>query len=163
VSRSIDVGGVIRRVLGIYVDQALVLLPAAAVVFLIAGALATLLDKASAGLSLLSPLVSVVAAAVVTGMVVELVADLRDGRRDASVGQLIRAVQPALGQLILVGFVTAVAEGFGLVLLLVPGLILMTVWFCFRSGDCAGAPAPACSRSDVAANSCAATVGTCSA
>lgn len=129
--RSIDVRGVIRRVLGIYVEQATVILPAAAIVFLIAGALATLLDKASGGLSLLSFLVSVVAAAVVTGMAVDLVADLEVGRRDASVGRLIRDVQPVLGQLILVAFVTAVAEGIGLVLLIVPGLILMTVWFVF--------------------------------
>lgn len=122
---------VIRRVLGIYVDQASVLLPAAAVVFLIAGALATLLDRASAGLSLFSLLIDTVAGAVVTGMVVELVADIQDGRRDASAGQLIRAVQPVLGQLILVAFVAAVAEVVGLVLLLVPGLILITVWFVF--------------------------------
>jgi hypothetical protein len=64
-------------------------------------------------------------------MVVELVADLEAGRRGAGVGRLIRGVQPVLGQLTLVAFVVALAEGFGLVLLLVPGLILMTVWFVF--------------------------------
>ena len=36
-------------------------------------------------------------------MVVELVADVQDGRRDATVGQLLRAAAPVIGQLILVG------------------------------------------------------------
>ena len=38
-----------------------------------------------------------------TGMVVELVADVQDGRRDATAGQLLQAATPVLGQLILVG------------------------------------------------------------
>ena len=63
-----------------------------------------------------------------TGMVVELVADVQDGRRDASAGQLLRAVTPVLGQLILVGLVAGIGIVIGFVLIIVPGLILITIW-----------------------------------
>ena len=63
-----------------------------------------------------------------TGMVVELVADLQDGRRDHSAGQLLSAATPVLGQLILVGIVAGIGIVIGFVLIIVPGLILITIW-----------------------------------
>ncbi len=126
--QSIDVGGVIRRTFRIYVDQAPVLMPAAAVVFAISGVLRVVLTAASPGLSLLASLISLVATTLFTGMVTELVADVRDGRRDASAGQLLRAVMPVLGQLILVAVVAGVGIVIGFVLIIVPGLILLTIW-----------------------------------
>jgi hypothetical protein len=128
-SSHIDVGGVIRRVLGIYVEQASVLMPAAAVVFVFTGILSTVLVNASSGLRFVALLISFVASILFTGMVVELVADVRDGRRDASPGQLLRAVTPVLGQLILVGLVAGVAIGIGFLIILIPGLLLLTMWF----------------------------------
>jgi len=124
----LDVGGVIRRVLEIYVDQAPVLMPAAAVVFVLTGIVSALLLAASSALALLALIVFVVAETVFTGMVVELVADVQDGRRDASPGQLLRAATPVLGQLILVGIVAYVGIVIGFVLIIVPGLILITIW-----------------------------------
>jgi hypothetical protein len=44
------------------------------------------------------------------------------------VGQLLRAVTPVLGQLILVGIVAGVAIVIGFILIIVPGLILITIW-----------------------------------
>ena len=61
-------------------------------------------------------------------MVVELVADVQDGRRDASAGQLLRAVTPVLGQLILVGIVAGIGILIGFILIIIPGLILATLW-----------------------------------
>src|SRR5580693_1838157 len=101
----IDVGGVIRRVFNIYVDQASVLMPAAAVVFVFTGIISALLVVASPALALVAVVIDLVATTLFTGMVVQLVADVRDGRRDASPGQLLRAATPVLGQLILVGIV----------------------------------------------------------
>jgi hypothetical protein len=125
----VDVGAVIRKVFRIYFDQAPVLMPAAAVVFVITGILTELLvATGSAGLSLLAFVLDLVAGTLFTGMVVELVADVQDGRRDASAMQLLRAVTPVFGQLILVGIVTGLLEGIGFVLLVVPGLILITIW-----------------------------------
>jgi len=129
IGRPIDVGAVIRRVFKIYVDQASVLMPTAAAVFVLTGIVTELLvATGSGGLALLALLVSLVATTLFTGMVVELVADIQDGRRDSSVGQLIGAVTPVLGQLILVALVTGILEGIGFVLLIVPGLILFTIW-----------------------------------
>jgi hypothetical protein len=125
---KLDVGGVIRRVLGIYVDQAPVLMPAAAVVFAFTGVLAGVLAAASPSLALVSLLIILVATVLFTGMVVELVADVQDGRRDASARQLLSAVTPVAGQLMLVGLVAALGIVIGFVLVIVPGLILLTIW-----------------------------------
>jgi hypothetical protein len=125
---QIDVGAIIRRTFQIYVDQASVLMPAAAVVFAISGVFGVLLIAASSGLAFIALIVSLLATTLFTGMVVELVADVQDGRRDASAGQLLRAVTPVLGQLILVGIVAGIGILIGFVLIVVPGLILATLW-----------------------------------
>ncbi len=124
----LDVGAVIRRVFDIYVEQYPVLLPASAVVFVITGIVSALLVAAAPGLALIALLLSLIAGTLFTGMVVELVSDIQDGRRDHSAGELLRAVTPVLGQLILVGIVAGVGIVIGLVLIIVPGLILITIW-----------------------------------
>lgn len=50
--RRLEVGVVIRRVFAIYFDQAPVLMPAAAVVFVFTGVLSTVLTRADPGLRL---------------------------------------------------------------------------------------------------------------
>ncbi len=126
--QRLDAGAVIRRVFHIYVDQAPVLMPAAAVLFVFTGILADLLVVASPGLALVAVLIELVAGTLFTGMVVELVADVQDGRRDASPGQLLRAVAPVLGQLILVGLVAGIGVVIGFILIIIPGLYLLTIW-----------------------------------
>jgi hypothetical protein len=126
---QLDQGAVVRKVFQIYVDQAPVLMPAAAVVFIFTGIVGSLLDESkTSGLVLLAELIGLVATTLFTGMVVELVADVQDGRRDAKPAQLLRAVTPVLGQLILLGIVTAIGYVIGFVLLIVPFLILLTIW-----------------------------------
>ncbi len=129
--RELDVGGVIRRVFAIYVEQAPVLMPAAAVVFVFTGIIGALLVAAGGGLTLLALLVDLVATTLFTGMIVELVADVRDGRRDASVRRMLEAVTPVLGQLILVGIVAYVTIVIGIILFVLPGLVLLTIWAVF--------------------------------
>jgi ABC-type multidrug transport system fused ATPase/permease subunit len=124
----LDVGAVIRRVFDIYVDQYPVLLPASAVVFVITGIVSALLVAAAPGLALIALLLSLIAGTLFTGMVVELVSDIQDGRRDHSAGELLRAATPVLGQLILVGIVAGIGILIGFFLIIVPGLILLTIW-----------------------------------
>jgi hypothetical protein len=128
VPARLAVGAVIRRVFHIYVEQYSVLLPASAVVFAITGIVSAVLVAASPGLALLALLLSLVAGTLFTGMVVELVADIQDGRRDHSAGQLLRAATPVIGQLILVGIVAGIGILIGFFLIIVPGLILITIW-----------------------------------
>jgi hypothetical protein len=126
--RRVDVGQVVRRVADIYVEQAPVLMPAAAVVFVFTGIIASLLVEANRGYELLALLIDLVATTIFTGMIVELVSDLRDGRRDASALSLLRAVGPVFSQLLLVAVVAALGIIAGLVLFVVPGLFLITIW-----------------------------------
>jgi hypothetical protein len=126
--RRVDIGRVVRRVFRIYVDEASVLMPAAAVVFVFTGIIGSLLVESSRSYELLALLIDLVAMTVFTGMIVELVADLRDGRRDASALSLLRAVGPVFGQLLAVALVAAVGVIAGLILFILPGLYLITVW-----------------------------------
>ncbi len=127
-NRRVEVGKVIRRTFQIYGDQVSILIPAACVVFVISGLLTTLLIAAAPILAILAVVISVVASMLFTGMVVELVSDVQDGRRDATAGQLLQAVVPVLGQLILIGIVAGIGIAIGFILLIVPGLILLTIW-----------------------------------
>jgi hypothetical protein len=128
-TRQLDVGAVVRKVFDIYVGQANVLMPAAAVVFVFSELIAGLLiSERSAGLELLAALIVLVATTLFTGMVVELVADVRDGRRDARPAQLLRAVTPVLWPLIGVGLVAGVGVVLGFIFFVIPGLILLTIW-----------------------------------
>ena len=126
--RKLDVGEVIRGVFEIYVDQASILMPAAAVVFAFTGILSAVLVAASPALALLALVIYIVATTLFTGMVVELVADIQDGRRDSTVRQLLNAAMPVIGRLILVGIAAAVGIVLGFILFIIPGLILITVW-----------------------------------
>jgi hypothetical protein len=130
VSKPIDVGNVIRRVLAIYAKRgALVILVALTISLIVAG-----LDALVRGVrvvGLLSIPVGFTADAVLIGMLVALAADMQDGRGDAGVTQLASAVRPVLGRLIVVSVVAGVGAIVGLVLLVVPGLVLLTIWAVF--------------------------------
>ena len=45
-----------------------------------------------------------------------------------TVGELFSAAAPAIGSLIIWGILSGIAIGIGFVLLIIPGLILMTIW-----------------------------------
>jgi len=127
VNDHVDVGGVIRRVFQIYADQAGVLIGAAAVVFVVIGLVSALLVVIAPVLVILAFVVILVGTTLFTGMVVELVADVH-GRRDATVGQLLQAATPVIGQLILVGILAGIGIAIGFILIIIPGLILITIW-----------------------------------
>jgi hypothetical protein len=127
-SGSTDASAVIRRTCGMYLGQRRVWLPAAAAVFGVAGVLDAVLVAVSRDLVYLSFLIVDVAIALFTGMVVRLVAAVEAGRRDTSSGELLLAVRPVFGDLVLVGIVAGVGVFLGFILLIVPGLFLATIW-----------------------------------
>jgi hypothetical protein len=64
----------------------------------------------------------------VQAALVALVQDVRDGRIDRTVGETYAAVRPRLPAVIAAGVVAAIAIGIGFLLLIVPGLFLLTIW-----------------------------------
>jgi hypothetical protein len=124
---KLDVGASINEVFSVYSAQAGVLLPVAFGLFLVVGIIDGLLST-SFVLFPLSIAVSVIAATLYQGMVVSLVRDVQDGRRDSSAGDLINQAMPVIGPLILAGLISGIGIGIGLILLIVPGLILLTIW-----------------------------------
>lgn len=125
--RRIRVGEVLGEAFAIYRDQAGILLPVAFWLFLLAAALEALAVDA-VGLFLLAIVVSLTVGTLYQGMVVGLVGDVRDGRRDSSVGDLMRSALPVLGTLIGAGLLAALGVAGGFLLLVVPGLYLLTIW-----------------------------------
>jgi len=125
--RKLDVGGTLSQIFSTYSAQAGVLLPVAFALFLVVAVVNAII----VGSFLLFPIgfaVSVVAATLYQGMVVGLVSDVQDGRRDSTVGDLIDATWPVVLPLIGVGILSGIAIGFGFLLFVVPGLILLTIW-----------------------------------
>jgi hypothetical protein len=128
VSPEIDVGAILDRVFRIYRDQFPVLIQCSVIVFGLIGILNVAITAASSALALIVLLITLVGTFIFTGAIIELVADIQDNRRDLSVGELFGSVLPVLGQLILVGLVAGICTGIGFVLVIVPGLILLTIW-----------------------------------
>ncbi len=87
-------------------------------------------DGVAAGLfwGLIAAVISIVGYFWVQGALVELVQDVRDGRADRTIAETYTVVRPRLPALIVAGVLAAIGIGFGLLLLIVPGLFLLTIW-----------------------------------
>jgi hypothetical protein len=126
-NRKLDVGATISEVFSIYGAQAGVLLPIAFWLFL-AVAIVNALAGSSVLLLLIASVVGIVAGTLYQGVVVNLASDVQDGRRDSSAGDLVRAATPFIWPLFGAGLLAGIGIGIGLILIIVPGLILATIW-----------------------------------
>jgi hypothetical protein len=128
-TRSIEPGRVISEAFETYRSHVGALLGGALIVIgisaVINGIFAT---TGSLVLVAVGVLISIVAGVLYAGYVVKLVQDVRDGRRDFSVGELFSAAAPYIGTLFLNGLLAGIAITIGFVLIIVPGLILITIW-----------------------------------
>jgi hypothetical protein len=125
----IEPGRVIGEAFETYQNQVGPLLGGALIVIGIAGVIEGILAiTGSLVLVVLGLLVGLAASFLYTGYVVKLVQDVRDGRRDFSVGELFSHAAPYVGTLILNGILAGIAIAIGFVLIIVPGLILLTIW-----------------------------------
>jgi hypothetical protein len=79
-------------------------------------------------LALITTVVSLVGTFWLQGALVFAVEDVRDGTIDTTIGQVFERVRPYLGTLIVAGLLAGLGIAVGLVLLIVPGLILLTWW-----------------------------------
>jgi hypothetical protein len=123
---TLSPGDVIGRAFAIYRDQFGVLFPTALVVFAITAVSSWVFDEGL--MRLIAAAVSFVLAILYSGMVVQLVRDVQDGRRDNSVGELFGSVSRVLVPLIAVSILAAIGLVIGFVLCIIPGLFLLTFW-----------------------------------
>ncbi|MDQ3669375.1 MAG: hypothetical protein M3377_03695 [Actinomycetota bacterium] len=122
-------GEVIGEAWGMYKTHWRHLLPIAFVVYLVLSLFTLLL------VLLLGPFGAVAGAFVslagvfwIQGALVTAVEDIRDGRADLSMGETLSRVRPHLNTLGIAGILAALGITIGLILLIVPGLYLATIW-----------------------------------
>jgi hypothetical protein len=129
-NEKLDVARVFERIFMIYKDQFTLLIPAALLVFVPVALISGAIYAGSTGVigGLIVAAIATIATYWFQGMVVEAARDILDGRRDHSIGSLARSVTPVLGALIVAGILAGIGVGIGLVLLIVPGLFLLTIW-----------------------------------
>jgi hypothetical protein len=126
-NRKLEVGSTLSEVFSIYGAQAGVLLPIAFWLFLLV-AIVNGLIAGSLIMLVVALAVSTIASTLYQGVVVELVSDIQDGRRDSSAGDLLRSASPFILPLIGAGILAGIGIGIGFILFVVPGLILLTIW-----------------------------------
>ncbi len=124
---KLDVGGTLSEVFSTYGANAGVLLPVAFWLFLVVAILNGIAGS-SPFLLLLASVVGIAAGTLYQGMVVNLVRDVQDGRRDFSAGELLSSATPFILPLIGAGILAGIAIGIGLIVFIIPGLILLTIW-----------------------------------
>jgi uncharacterized membrane protein YfbV (UPF0208 family) len=106
----------------------------AAIVYLVINLFGALLGwivgtgSAAVLVALIAVAVSLVGTFWLQGALVYAVDDVRDGRIDSSIAELFERVRPHLGTLIVAGILAGLGIAVGFVLLIVPGLILLTWW-----------------------------------
>lgn len=124
-AQQIIPGAVVSRIFEIYRDQFGVLFPTAVLLYALQFVIYLVLS-AAAGIALV--LLFWALSILYQGMVVELVQDIQDGRRDHSIGQLLRSVDQVFWPLVGVSILLALGVGIGFVLLIIPGLVLLVMW-----------------------------------
>ena len=78
--------------------------------------------------AILAAIVSLIATFWLQGALVTAVQDVRDGRADLSLGETFAHVRPQLPAIIVGGVLAGLGIALGLLLLIVPGLVLLTWW-----------------------------------
>jgi hypothetical protein len=78
--------------------------------------------------AILGVIFSLFAMFLLQAALVKAVQDVRDGRADLDLRQTLEAALPSVGKVAAAGIVASIAIGIGFVLIIVPGLILLTFW-----------------------------------
>lgn len=132
---TLTVGGVLGAAFSLYTRFFSRFFVLALVVFLalnlITAIAAAALRNGSGGAALVSVIAmaaSIVGTYWLGGALVLAVQDVRDGRADSSIGELLGKVTPFLGTLVGAGILAGIGIAVGLLLLIAPGVYLLTIW-----------------------------------
>jgi hypothetical protein len=120
---------VVREAWELYKAHWRTFVPLALVVYIVLGLLSWVLGAVLGWLGvLIAVLASIVGTFWLQGALVEAVQDVRDGRQDLSLTETFARVRPHLPGIIVAGILAGIAIVIGLILLIVPGLFLLTIW-----------------------------------
>ncbi len=123
--------GVIGEAWQMYKAHAKHLLAIAFVIYLAAAIISAVLGLLGTVGLYLALLVSILALFLLQATLVKAVQDVRDGRADLSIRETVNQATPYLPRVIGAGILAAIAIGIGFALIIVPGLILITIWAVF--------------------------------
>jgi hypothetical protein len=121
--------GVIREAWELYKQHYTHLIPVAAVVYVGIAVIAAVLVEVMAVVgALIAAVLSIVGVFWVQGALTRAVQDIRDGRADLSIGETFRSVQDKIARIAGASLLAGLGILVGLLLLIIPGLFLMTIW-----------------------------------
>jgi hypothetical protein len=120
--------GVLGEAWQMYRRFAAHLLTIAFVIYLAAAIVAGLLSLAGVVGSFLAEIVELFAAFLLQATLVKAVQDVRDGRADLSIGETASSALPYIWSVAAASILAGIAITIGLVLIIVPGLWLITIW-----------------------------------
>ena len=120
--------GVIGEAWQMYKAQWKHLLAIAFVIYLAAAIISAILGLLGTIGLYLALIVSIVALFLLQATLVKAVQDIRDGRADLSISETVNQATPFIGPVFLASFLAGIAIFIGFVLIIVPGLILITIW-----------------------------------
>jgi len=120
--------GVLTEAWALYRRYAGHFLLIAFVIYLITAIVVALLSLAGTVGLILGGIISFIASFVVQTSLIKAVQDVRDGRVDLDLGQTVRAALPFLWPVIGASILAGIGITIGFILLIVPGLILLTFW-----------------------------------
>jgi hypothetical protein len=125
----VQAGNIVSEAWAMYKAHWRHLLPIALVVYILIALLALLLALLL-GLfgAFLGALVGLAGVFWLQGALVIAIEDVRDGRADLSIRDTLARVRPRMNTLALAGLLAAAGIVLGLILLIVPGLVLLTFW-----------------------------------
>src|SRR5437016_3443670 len=98
------------------------------VIYLITAVLVALLSLAGVAGAIIGAVISFAATYVVQASLIKAVQDVRDGRVDLDLSQTVRAAGPFILPVIGASILAGIGITIGFILLIVPGLILLTYW-----------------------------------
>jgi hypothetical protein len=104
-------------------------LPIALLVYVVLGLISLVLSLVLGWFgALLGALIGLVGVFWLQGALSLAVSDVRDGRADLSISETLQQVRPRLAPLLGAGLLAGLGIALGLLLLIVPGLVLLTWW-----------------------------------
>lgn len=120
--------GVLGEAWQMYRRFAAHLLAIAFIIYLAAAIIAGLLSLAGVIGEILGEVVALFAAFLLQAALIKAVQDVRDGRADLSIGETVSTAMPYIWPVAAASILAGIAITIGLILIIVPGLWLITIW-----------------------------------